>query len=222
MTFNILTLFPETFESVFEKSIIKRALDKKIVKINLINIRDYGLGVHKQVDDKPYGGGEGMVMMVEPIEKAIKAVKPKPYTILLSPSGKKYSQKEVKRLSKKNNLAIICGHYEGVDARVEKYVDEVLSVGDFVLTGGEIPAMILVDTITRLLPGVINEKSPAIESFENALLEYPQYTRPEVYKGLKVPQVLLSGNHKEINMYREKESGKRTQQFRPDLLSKKS
>lgn len=219
MNIYILTLFPEVFEGVFKHSILKRAQDKKLIRIKLINIRDFGIGAHKQVDDKPYGGGEGMVMMPGPTTEALGSIKPKPYTVLLSASGKKYTQADAKRLSKKTNLALICGRYEGVDARVEEFVDEIFSVGDFVLTGGEIPAMILTDTITRLLPGSINPKSPQEESFENSLLEFPQYTRPEDYKGFKVPQVLLSGNHEAVKKWRSAQAVRRTKKYRPDLIT---
>ncbi|KKR78303.1 MAG: tRNA (Guanine-N1)-methyltransferase [Candidatus Curtissbacteria bacterium GW2011_GWA1_40_9] len=220
MTVHILTLFPEVFEGVFSKSILKRALDKRILTINLVNIREYAKGRHKQVDDKTYGGGKGMVMMLEPIVSALNTIQPKPYTILLTASGQKFTQKKSKLYSKKKNLAIICGHYEGIDARVENFTDEVVSVGDFISTGGEIPAMLIIDSTVRLLPGVINPHSPLDESFERGLLEYPQYTRPRLYKGLKVPHVLLSGNHKEINNWRKKESFKRTKKYRPELLLK--
>jgi len=214
----ILTLFPEVFESTFTKSIIKRALEKKLLSIEFINIRHFGLQKRKIVDDKPYGGGEGMVMMVEPIAKALATIKPKPYTVLLSASGKKYSQKTARKLAKKKNLALICGHYEGIDARTEELADMVISIGDFILTGGELPAMVIVDSVTRFIPGSINPKSPVDESFEKGLLEYPQYTRPEVFKNKKVPQVLLSGNHAKISAWRKEQSIKRTQRNRPDLL----
>lgn len=217
MTVHILTLFPEVFESVFEKSIIKRAQNKKLITIKFVNLRNWGLGRRKIVDDKPYGGGEGMVFMVEPIFNALASIKPKPYVILLSASGKKYGQKMAARLAKKKSVALVCGHYEGIDARVEKYVDEIISIGDFILTGGEIPAMALVDSMARFIPGSINPKSALDESFEKGLLEYPQYTRPEIFKKLKVPRVLLSGNHKEIAKWRKIESFKRTKKFRPDL-----
>ena len=218
MKISILTLFPEIFESVFSKSITKRALDNKILEIKLINIRDFGIGKHRQVDDNPYGGGKGMVLMPQPVLSALNLIKPKPYTILLSASGRKYSHVFAKKFARKKNLAIICGRYEGVDSRVEKYTDEIITVGDYILTGGEIPAMILVDSITRFLPGYLNPKSLVDESFEKGLLEYPQYTRPQDYKGLKVPSILLSGNHKQIRAWRKKQSLKRIKKFRPDLL----
>ncbi|MDP2632172.1 MAG: tRNA (guanosine(37)-N1)-methyltransferase TrmD [Candidatus Curtissbacteria bacterium] len=226
-TFHILTLFPEIFDSVFSQSIIKRAIGKKIVKINLINPREYATDKHKSVDDKPYGGGMGMVMRPDIVIKALESISTNSYKLLLCASGQKYTQKTAQKLKSKREIVLICGHYEGVDARVEKYVDEVISVGDFVMTGGEIPAMAIVDSITRLLPGVITEGSTKSESFSpvsslqfpvSSLLEYPQYTRPESFRGQKVPKVLLSGDHKKIEQWRKKESLKRTKKFRPDLL----
>jgi len=237
--FHIITLFPESFKSIFTSSILKRAIEKKVIKINFINPRDFAANKHKTVDDKPYGGGKGMVMKVDVLTKAIESIKPKPYTILLSASGKKYTQKTAQILAAKKNIALVCGHYEGIDQRVEKYVDEILSIGDFVLTGGEIPAMAIVDSITRLLPGVISEGSAETESFSiltnrhpelactdagsvsGSILESPQYTRPENFRGTKVPKVLLSGNHKQIEQWRQKESQKRTAKFRPDLIAKR-
>lgn len=228
MVFSIITLFPKTFHSVFTESIIKRAIDKKIIKINFINLRDFAKDKHKTVDDKPYGGGKGMVMRADIILTSLESINPKPYSILLSASGKKYSQNCSSKLAKKPSLALICGHYEGVDARVEKFVDEVISIGDFVLTGGEIPAMAIVDSVTRLIPGVIHPDSLINESFLTGSpkrklwggLEYPQYTRPKNFRGLKIPQILLTGNHKEIEKWRYQESQKRTRKFRPGLLSK--
>lgn len=220
MKIYVLTLFPEIFQSVFKKSIIKRALDKKLLAIEFINIRNFGLGKHKQVDDKPYGGGRGMVMMVEPIISALESIKTRPHTVLLSASGLKFDQKMASELSTKKTLALICGHYEGVDARVEEFADDVVSIGNFIATGGEIPAMLIIDSITRLLPGVIQQKSLHEESFSKIgnYLEYPQYTRPPIYKGLKVPKVLQSGNHQQIANWRKLQSLKRTKKFRPDLL----
>lgn len=219
MVFHILTLFPQIFDSVFSQSIIKRAIGKKIIKINFINPRDFATDKYKSVDDKPYGGGMGMIMRSDIVIKALESVKTKPYKILLCASGKKYTQKNAQKLKSKREIILICGHYEGVDARVEKYVDAVISIGDFVLTGGEIPAMIIIDSITRLLPGVITKGSTESESFSESLLEYPQYTRPESFRGQKVPRVLLSGNHKKIQEWRQKESLKRTKIYRPDLLN---
>ncbi|MFH2013642.1 MAG: tRNA (guanosine(37)-N1)-methyltransferase TrmD [Patescibacteria group bacterium] len=209
MKFNIITIFPEIFDSYFNESIIKRAQDKKKIKINIHNLRDYTKDKHKSIDDKPYGGGPGMVMMVEPIYKAIKKIKKgKAKVILFSPKGKTFDQKMANRYSKLDNLIMVCGRYEGVDERVKKFVDEEVSIGDYVLTGGEIPAMIVIDAVTRLIPGVIAIESLKEESFslekelKHAKYEYPQYTRPENFNNLKVPKVLLSGNHKKIKQWR--------------------
>ncbi len=212
MTITIITLFPQAFSSIFSSSIIKRARETKKVIIKFVNPRDFAQNKYKTVDDKPYGGGAGMIMKVDTIVAALESIKPKPYTILLSASGKTYNQKVAQKLSKKKDLTVICGHYEGVDARVEKYVDETVSIGDFILTGGEIAAAAIIDTVTRLVPGVINPKSLDVESFssEDAELEYPQYTRPEDFRGAKVPKVLLSGNHKEIESWRQKHTKKKS------------
>ncbi len=222
MTFYILTLFPDSFVSVFTQSIIGRAIKKRQIKIEFINPRDFTEDSYKTVDDKPYGGGAGMVMKAEPIIKALESIPKKPYTILLSASGKTYNQKIVKKLKAKREIALISGHYEGVDARVEKYVDEIISIGDYVLTGGEIPAMVIIDSVTRLLPDVISKNSLATESFSNyalstmhsALLEAPQYTRPMDFRGVKVPKVLLSGNHKEVEKWRDQQAVKRTNKYK--------
>ena len=210
MKFNIITIFPKIFDSYFNESIIKRAQEKKLVKINIHDLRDYTTDKHKSVDDKPYGGGPGMVMMIEPIFKAIKKIKKdkKTKVILFSPKGKKFDQKIAKRYSKLDNLIMICGRYEGVDQRVNKFIDEEISIGDYIITGGEIPAMIVTDAVTRLIPGVIAIESLKEESFSfekklrNAKYEYPQYTRPENFNNLKVPKVLLSGNHKKIKEWK--------------------
>ena len=215
MKFDIITIFPKIFDSYFNESIIKRAQARKLIKINLHNLRDYTNDKHKTVDDKPYGGGPGMVMMVEPIFKAVTKLKVKSQklkVILFSPKGKKFDQKMAKRFSKLDRLIMICGRYEGVDERVAKYiVDEEVSVGDYVLTGGEIPVMIVVDAVTRLIPGVIALESLKEESFglrksqylANCQYEYPQYTRPEKFLKWSVPKVLLSGNHKKIEEWRK-------------------
>lgn len=228
MLFNIITLFPEIFDSVFSSSIIKRAIVTKTLKLNLVNPRDFATDKHKTVDDKPYGGGMGMVMKVDILASALESIRPKPYSILLSASGKTFTQKNALIFSKKSSIAIICGHYEGVDARVEKLVGETISIGDFVLTGGEIAAMAIIDSTTRLLPGVIKKESADLESFSPltfndspfTLLEYPQYTRPEEFRGQTVPKILLSGNHSQIEKWRREQSIKRTRKFRPDLLNK--
>ncbi|MBQ6538933.1 MAG: tRNA (guanosine(37)-N1)-methyltransferase TrmD [Bacilli bacterium] len=219
MKIDILTLFPEMFEGVFSESIIKRAIDEKIIEINLVNFRDYTTDPHKKVDDTPYGGGAGMVLTCQPIFDCVKALKTDDSkVILLTPSGIPYKQKKAYELSKEKHLIIICGHYEGFDERIRTIVDEEISIGDYVLTGGEIPSMILVDSITRLIPGVITEESHIDDSFNNNLLDYPTYTKPRVYEGLEVPEVLLSGDHKKIEEYRKEESIKKTKEVRPDLL----
>lgn len=220
LTFYIISLFPEVFESVFNKSILLRAQQKNQIKINYINPRNFTSDKYQTVDDKPYGGGAGMVMKVEPLVKSLESIKPKPYTILLSASGKPYTQKTAQKLKSKSQIALICGHYEGIDARVEKFADQTISTGDIVLTGGEIPAMIVVDSVSRLLPGVINTQSLQTESFTNSQLEAPQYTRPEDFRGQKVPKILLSGNHGQIERWRQQQSAKRTKKFRPDLSKK--
>lgn len=234
MKISILTLFPEMFSGPFDHSILKRALDKHIIEIEYINIRNFGIGKHKIVDDTPYGGGAGMVMKVDVVTKAIemakcpaKQDKCKEKIILLDPQGQKLEQKSARELSTYDHLILICGHYEGVDERVRKVVDEEISIGDYILTGGELPAMIVTDAVTRLLPNALGkEESPKSESFETKniegkevkLLEYPQYTRPNEHKGLKVPEVLLSGNHKEIEKWRQEESIKKTKIRRPDFI----
>ena len=230
MKFFILTLFPKTIEQIAQESILKRAVTSKLISIKTIDIRSFAKDRHKTADDKPYGGTRGMVLKADVVVEALESIKEKTYTILLSASGKKYDQKAAKRLAKKKSLAIIAGHYEGIDARVGKYADETISIGDYILTGGEIPALVLIDSITRLLPGVIKEESRNHESFsrigkwklENgkSLLEYPQYTRPENFRGTKVPKILLSGNHSKIEKWRQNEALKRTKKFRPDLLKK--
>lgn len=214
MTFYIITLFPNAFTSVFSQSIIGRAIKKGQIKIKFVNPRDFTSNSYHTVDDKPYGGGAGMVMKAEPIVKALESIPTKTHKVLLSASGKTYTQKSAQKLKANSQIALICGHYEGVDARIEKYVDEVLSIGDYVLTGGEIPAMAIVDSIARLLPGVISKNSLSTESFsDSSALEAPQYTRPENFRGAKVPKVLLSGNHKDIEKWRTEQSAKRTSKY---------
>ena len=212
MKFDIITIFPKIFDSYFNESIIKRAQQKKLVKINIHNLRKYTTDLHKTIDDRPYGGGFGMVLMVEPIYKAIKKIKninKKTKVILMSPKGKKFNQKMAMRFSKLDQLIIISGRYEGVDERVAKHIaDEEVSIGKYILTGGEVPAMVIVDAITRLIPGVIKKGSLIEESFSSFSKEYPQYTRPEKIKidnkERRVPKVLLSGNHKKIKEWKQK------------------
>lgn len=219
MKIDILTLFKEQFNGFLEISIIKRAIDKKQVEINLIDIRDFVQNKHRQVDDTVYGGGSGMVIMVEPVVLAIESVKTKDSkVILLTPSGEVYNQKKAIELSKEKHLIIICGHYEGIDERIKNFIDVEISIGDFVLTGGEIPSMVVVDSITRLLDGVITKESLETESFNDNLLDYAVYTKPRNFRGYEVPEVLVSGNHELIKKYREEERIRRTNEKRKDLL----
>ncbi len=221
MKIDILTLFPEMFDGVFTESIIKRAREEGKVEINLVNFRDYTLDPHNKVDDTPYGGGSGMVLMCQPIFDCVKSLRtPDSKVILLTPSGKVYKQSMAYDLSHEKHLIIICGHYEGFDERIKSICDLELSIGDYVLTGGEIPAMILVDSITRLIDGVITLESHINDSFNNNLLDYPTYTKPRVYEGMEVPEVLLNGDHKKIEEYRLSEQIRITKENRPDLLDK--
>ena len=221
MKIDILTLFPSMFDNVFEESIIKRAIDTKKIEINLINFRDYTKDPHNKVDDTPYGGGAGMVLMAQPIMDCVKSISTSSSkVILLTPSGVPYKQKIAYDLSHEKHLILICGHYEGFDERIKSICDMEISIGDYVLTGGEIPAMVLVDSITRLLPGVIAEESHQKDSFNENLLDYPTYTKPRVFEGMEVPEVLLSGDHQKIDEYRKKESIRLTKENRPDLLEK--
>ena len=222
MKIDILTLFPEMFNDIFSCSIIKWAIDLGQVEINLFNFRDYSDDIHNKVDDTPYGGGSGMVLKCQPIFDCIDKIKTEDSkVILLTPSGKSYNQDIAYDLSKLKHIILICGHYEGFDERICSICDMQLSIGDYVLTGGEIPAMVLVDSITRLIPGVINEESHLDDSFSRSkLLDYPTYTKPRIYRGMAVPDVLLSGDHKKINEYRINESIKKTKEVRPDLLEK--
>ncbi len=219
MKIDILTLFPQMFDGFLNESIIKRAQEMGKVEINIINFREFSTLNNQQVDDTPYGGGSGMVLMCEPIVKAIESVKTKDsITILLTPQGKTYTQKEVQKLKEYKHLILICGHYEGFDERILKFVDMEISVGDFVLTGGEIPAMLITDSVVRLLDGVINASSSNNDSFSSNLLDYPTYTKPQEFRGLKVPKILLSGDHEKINEWRREMQIKNTKKKRPDLL----
>ena len=218
MKIDILTIFPEMFEGFLETSIIKRARDNKYVEINVHNFREYSTDKHNRVDDYPYGGGAGMVLMCEPIFNAIESIKTNDsIVIMLTPSGKTFKQEVAVELSKKKHLILLCGHYEGFDERIRTIVDCELSIGDYVLTGGEVPAMAITDAITRLIPGVITKESLNSESFNDNLLDYPNYTRPEVFRGMKVPEVLLSGHHKNIEKYRQEQRIKKTKEIRQDL-----
>lgn len=223
MRIDILTLFPNMFTGVFNESILKKAQEKKAVSLNVINFRDFADNKHKTVDDYPYGGGAGMVLKPQPIFDAVAHVtkdSERPRIILLCPQGERYTQKKAEELAKEDHLVLICGHYEGYDERIREYlVTDEISIGDYVLTGGELGAMVIVDSVVRLLPGVLgNEASPVHDSFSSGLLEHPHYTRPADFRGMKVPDVLLSGNHRLIEEWREKQSLKRTFLRRPDLL----
>ena len=226
MQFNIITLFPDFFNSPLKTSIIKKALEKKLIFVNIINLRDFIDNKHKQCDDKPYGGGCGMVLMIEPVYNAVTYIKKKykkTYTIYLSPQGEKFTQRYARKISTtKKNITLICGHYEGIDNRiVENLVDEEISIGDYILSGGETASLVFLETVSRLIPGVVQKKdSIEMDSFSNDLLKYPQYTKPEVFKGLNVPKILLSGNHPEIKKWRLKKQIDTTENKRPDIYKK--
>ncbi len=221
MKIDILTLFPAMFDGFLSESIIGRAIKDSKVEINIHNIRDYSTDPHKKVDDYGYGGGAGMVLMPQPIFDAVDDLKtPDSYVILLTPQGKKYTSVEAKKLTSKKHIIIICGHYEGFDERIRTLADQEYSIGDYVLTGGELASMVIVDSTVRLIDGVIQKESYENDSFENNLLDYPTYTHPYEYRGMKVPDVLLSGHHENINKWRYSEQVKRTKIRRPDLLEK--
>lgn len=225
MIISILTLFPDMFAGPFDTSIIKRAITKNIITINYINIRDFATDAYKSVDHHPYGGGIGMILRVDVVDRAIQYATQQ-YTdknttiILLDPQGTPYKQKKAKQLATKyEHLVLVCGHYEGVDERIRSLVTEEVSIGDYILTGGEIPAMVIVDSITRLLPGTLTKSDATVnESFTTSLLEYPQYTKPEIYHDQSVPNVLLSGNHKKILEWKREQASIKTKQQRPDLI----
>ena len=223
MKFDVLTLFPESFEPIKQSS-LGRALEKNLISWNLINIRDFSKDKHKKVDDTPYGGGAGMVIRPDVVYDAYKSIKDENAKVIyMSPQGNVLNQKKVESLSKEKHLILLCGHYEGIDQRViDEIVDEEISIGDYVLTGGEIPAMVLIDSVSRYVEGVLTKESIKEESFSNNLLEYPQYTRPEIFLDKKVPEVLLSGHHENIRKWREEQSLKNTYQKRPDLLKNKN
>ena len=223
IVFDILSVFPEMFQSSLGSSLIKRSIENGLVEVNLHNIRDYASDRHRTTDDTPYGGGGGMVMKVEPVANALKAIVSaggKTLVILLSPQGETFEQKTVEELAQYSRIVLICGHYEGIDERIREHlVDREISIGDYVLTGGELPAMIVVDAVSRLVPGFVgNSKSVLYDSFSTGLLEGPHYTRPREYESWKVPEVLLSGHQKKIDEWRRRESLKRTLQRRPDML----
>lgn len=224
MKFHVLTLFPEMIEAGLNISIIGKAKNKEIIDFKAVNIRDYAKDKHRHVDDYPYGGGAGMVMQIAPILDAYNdicdSLGKKPRVIYMTPQGRVFNQNIAKELSKEEDLVLLCGHYEGIDERALELINaECISIGDYVLTGGELPAMVMIDAISRMVPGVLSNKESAdFESFEDNLLEYPQYTRPEEFMGLRVPEILLSGHHKNIEAWRRKESIKRTFERRPELL----
>ena len=220
MKITILTLFEDFFDYFVNTSIIKRAIDKKLVEVEVINFRNYSTDKLKRVDDGPFGGGAGMIIKLQPIVDCLKAIKTENSKVyLLSASGKKYNQQMAHELSTINHLILICGHYEGIDARIENYIDGEICIGDYILTGGEIAAMAVADSIIRLIDGTINNESTKEESFENGLLEYPQYTTPRVYDNIAVPDILFSGNHQEIEKYRFKQSIIKTKENRPELIN---
>ncbi|NQT32363.1 MAG: tRNA (guanosine(37)-N1)-methyltransferase TrmD [Candidatus Omnitrophica bacterium] len=227
MKIDILTLFPEMFKGVFDESMVKIAVQKGLTEINVHNLRKWTLDRHRTVDDKPYGGGPGMVMKVEPVDKALLEIKGDPEqdagtrVVLLTPQGRKFDQRTAREISGCEHIIAICGHYEGFDERIRDLVDMEISIGDYILTCGEIPAMVLCDAVIRLVPGVLGDEECLLdESFENGMLEYPQYTRPAVYKDKSVPEVLMCGDPKKIDKWRKEEAVKRTRQRRPDLLEK--
>lgn len=234
MKITFITLFPEIFPPLLNFSILKRAQSKNLIQFEIVNLREFGIGVHKTVDDRPYGGGAGMVLKPDVLTKAVKEIKdlrlkikkevqssvsnPQSFVVLTSASGTPFRQSKARELSKLDELILICGHYEGIDQRfIDKYVDEEISIGDYVLTGGELPSLVIADTVTRLLPGVLEKEEATLEeSFENGLLEYPHYTRPEEFEGSKVPEILLSGNHAEIKKWRKQQSEEKTKKLRPE------
>ena len=219
MRIDILTLFPHMFDGFLTESIIKRAIEKEKVKINIIDIRDYTPYKNNQVDDYQFGGGGGMIMMCEPVFNAVESIKDEDsYVILLTPRGKTYNEKKAYELKDKKHLIIICGHYEGFDERIYSLADELVSIGDFILTGGELPSMMITDSVVRLLDGVITSTSLETESFNDNLLDYPVYTKPRIFRDMEVPEVLVSGDHKKINEYRESERKRITKEYRSDLM----
>ena len=221
MKITILTLFPEMFDGFLTNSIIKRAISKKVVEVKIVNIRDYTLDKYGRVDTPPIGGGAGLIMKCQPIVDALKAnSNENSFKILLSPKGRQYSQQNAVNFAKLDDIVLLCGHYEGIDERVNDYIDDLFSIGDYVLTGGELGAMVIADSIIRLLDGAITDASLDEETFSDDLLEYPQYTEPKDFNGKKVPDILYTGNHEAINKYRRKESLKITRENRPDLFAK--
>lgn len=223
MRIDILSIFPHMFDGFLNESIIKRAIQKKIVEINIHDFREFSKDPHKKVDDYQFGGGAGMILMPEPIYDCVESIRDDDsYIILMTPQGVSYNQKKANELKLKKHLIIICGHYEGFDERIRSLADLEVSIGDYVLTGGELPSMVITDSIVRLLDGAIKEESTETESFNNGLLDYPVYTKPVNFRGMEVPSVLLSGHHENINKWRYEESLKRTKERRPDILEEKT
>ena len=220
MKINFLTIFPKYYDAFQSESIIAKAIQRKLIDINIIDFREFTLHKQKKVDDEIYGGGSGMLLMIEPIDRALASIKEKTKVILLTPQGKTFNQKLANELAKEDSITLIAGRYEGFDERISNLVDEEISIGDYVLTGGELPSMIVADAIIRLIPNVIKKESFTNDSFQKNLLDDPQYTRPANYKGMKVPEVLLNGNHKEIEKWREDMAIKNTKKKRPDLLER--
>jgi tRNA (guanine37-N1)-methyltransferase len=222
--FDILTLFPDMFQSPLASSVLKKAIDRGVIRVNIFNIRDFTTDKHRVVDDSPYGGGSGMVMKAGPIVEGIERLKSNNESlrvILMTPQGVPFNHSQAKRLSQYDHLLFVCGRYEGIDERVREFVDEEVSIGDYILMGGELAVMVVIDAVSRFVPGVLgSEVSVLEESFANAMLEYPQYTRPRVFRGKKVPEVLISGNHHQITLWRRKEALKRTFIRRPDLMAR--
>lgn len=220
--FDILTLFPNMFKGLIEDSIIKRAIEKKLIEVNLIDFREFSTNKHHTVDDYSYGGGAGMLISVEPVHLAMKTIPNLEHAkkLLMSPSGNTFNQAKAIELSKEEHIVMVCGHYEGIDARILNFIDEEVSIGDYVLMGGEVPAMTILEAVSRLVPGVISEDSPVNESFSDSLLEHPQYTRPAIYEGFGVPDVLLSGHHANIKKWQREKALEKTLKVRPDLLKK--
>jgi tRNA (guanine37-N1)-methyltransferase len=224
MRVDIVTLFPNMFEGPFSESIVKRAQEKGLFELNIHDLRKYGLGERRTVDDRPYSGGAGMIIMVEPVFKILEEIKtPNCKVIITTPRGQKYTQAKAQEYSKLDHLIILAGHFEGFDERIhDNLVDEEISIGDYVLTGGELPAMVIADSIARLIPGVLKKEEATVnESFSEGLLEYPQYTRPEEYNGWKVPEILLGGNHGEIEKWKKEKSEEKTKKVRPDLIARR-
>lgn len=226
LKFTVITLFPQMFASCLGHSILKKAQEKSLISVRLVDLRDYTIDRHRTADDAPYGGGHGMIMKAEPLVAAVEEIRtnaPRARVIVLSPKGNVFTQKDAVRLARENEIALVCGRYEGIDARVDSFVDEELSIGDYTLSGGEPAATVVIDAVSRLVPGVLgNEDSAAEESFSDGLLEYPQYTRPEAFRGMRVPEILLSGDHDRIKRWRREMSLQLTRERRPDLLAKAS